>query len=282
MSDEKNADGWNFVIDLKGWTFANFSMTYARNCLSILQDHFPERLTIVHVVFAPAVFKAAWRILSTMMEPRTRQKFRFISAKEFGVILDFIDRDVLEKAYGGEHEPYPTKDRQYRGLVGAETLSEARNKILDDSTASAISLFEELIESEQEVMESKTSEFVSEKRSRYKLVKSKKSRVMKPVGSAVDEITKQQRLLGALKALEKALHEESKRMDERIIKLEQTTQELDSKLNQGAGMLQRHIDENNRRWRWMQLVLLVVCLMQAGFVFIAWQGNFPSTQSLVQ
>ena len=116
-ADETGGETWNIILDLKGWGLPNNSLAFAKQCMATVQNHFAERLGIVHVVFAPVLFRVAWRVLCGLMEPRTRTKFHFV--KDTNRILEYIDKEVLEKSYGGEHEYYPPKDMQYQRLTGA-------------------------------------------------------------------------------------------------------------------------------------------------------------------
>ena len=265
VADENGAESWNFVVDLKGWSFANYSYTFSKHCMSILQDQFPERLGIVHVVFSPAIFKTAWRIISSMLEPRTRSKFNFISVKDFGLMLNYIDKDVLEQTYGGEHEQYPVKDVLYKSLVGAERPRQVVDTQSPLATTSAISLFEELIESEREEVESKTSEREVEKRSRMTFITSRK-RTIQYSSNSGEETRKQQYLLGALKALETALKEESVRIEKRIEALESTAESVTGAYKNDLFMLQKQIQEGETRAFRLQLFLIMLGVLQAIYV----------------
>lgn len=51
--------------------------------MSILADHYPERLHKVFLVDAPSVFSVLWTLLSPFIDPVTRAKIHFVRGADF-------------------------------------------------------------------------------------------------------------------------------------------------------------------------------------------------------
>ena len=73
--------------------------------LSILSDHYPERLGSAWMVHASWSFTFFWKAISPFLDPVTKKKIFFIS--KLPELKQWIDDDVLEVEYGGDNDtPY--------------------------------------------------------------------------------------------------------------------------------------------------------------------------------
>jgi hypothetical protein len=93
------------VMDFKGYSMFNAPpMKTSRATLSILQDHYPERLHKFVLLNAPTLFYVFFKAISPFIDPVTRAKINFIkgSAAEQRQQLEcFFDFEALESEVGG-------------------------------------------------------------------------------------------------------------------------------------------------------------------------------------
>jgi len=97
------------VIDFKGYSIMNApSFSQQRQTLSILQDHYPERLGLALCFDAPSLFWGAYKLISPFIDPVTAAKIQFHKAPvkagsaAYKAITDVMSIDALEQDYGGE------------------------------------------------------------------------------------------------------------------------------------------------------------------------------------
>ena len=84
------------------------STVCARQVIGISQKYYPERLALSLMINVPVVFSSFWTLIKPLLDERTAAKVHFLSAEGAANFLPkLIDVAVLEKEYGGEHEPYP-------------------------------------------------------------------------------------------------------------------------------------------------------------------------------
>ena len=70
-------------VDFRG--FASWHappMHVLKDMISMLKDHYPERLHRVYLVDAPILFRALWNLLKPFVDPVTKTKFQFITGVE--------------------------------------------------------------------------------------------------------------------------------------------------------------------------------------------------------
>jgi len=100
------------IADLEGFSMSNFSLTYVKVIVSVLQNHYPERLGSVFAVNAPFIFSAAWRMIQPLLDERTRSKIDVLGSSQADMarMLAHIAPHVLERGLGGSHERYAVPD----------------------------------------------------------------------------------------------------------------------------------------------------------------------------
>lgn len=60
----------------------NLDLKALQGVFSLLQGHFPERLSQLWFLNAPFIFWGLWRCMSPFIEPATRDKIVFLSGSE--------------------------------------------------------------------------------------------------------------------------------------------------------------------------------------------------------
>ena len=97
------------LIDFTGWTIATAPpMKTSRETLSILQDHYPERLAVAVCYNAPLIFALFWKAISPFIDPETYRKIRFVNPKrkkEMRRMRKMFRMEVIDADMGGERDP---------------------------------------------------------------------------------------------------------------------------------------------------------------------------------
>eukprot|EP00638_Chattonella_subsalsa_P001030 CAMPEP_0117755726 /NCGR_PEP_ID=MMETSP0947-20121206/13624_1 /TAXON_ID=44440 /ORGANISM="Chattonella subsalsa, Strain CCMP2191" /LENGTH=294 /DNA_ID=CAMNT_0005575117 /DNA_START=54 /DNA_END=935 /DNA_ORIENTATION=+ len=123
---------WIVLSDLRNWTPQNMlPLSLARELVSILQNHYRERLFRVYVINAPWYFNVTWNLLRPLMDPDTVKKIRFLSAPPQGTPLStFFEEDIeithLENHFGGELEFDFNFERDILGMTLSESMAVQR------------------------------------------------------------------------------------------------------------------------------------------------------------
>ncbi len=92
------------VIDFEGMSFSKQpSISISRKVISILANHYPERLFKALLVNSPWFFSKTFTLLSPFINQVTRSKICFVDLKSNpNAVCDFIPKDSLEAEYGGD------------------------------------------------------------------------------------------------------------------------------------------------------------------------------------
>lgn len=93
------------IVDYEGFSLRNSPpMKTSKAVLSILQNHYPERLGIALLLNPPWIFQAFWTVIYPLIDPVTKQKIRLVSSNISETLLEHIDADVLEAGFGGNDD----------------------------------------------------------------------------------------------------------------------------------------------------------------------------------
>lgn len=95
------------LIDFEGYSLFNAPpMKTSQDTLSILQNHYPERLHRAYCVRPPTIFYAFYRMISPFIDPVTVQKVAMLTSSDMSKadnqLYREIDRSTLETCFGGE------------------------------------------------------------------------------------------------------------------------------------------------------------------------------------
>ena len=93
------------MIDYEGFSVFNSPpMKTSKETLSILQNHYPERLFRAYLVRPPFIFHGFWSVISPFIDPVTKAKICFVKSdpKQFlEQTKHELDHSVLETCIGG-------------------------------------------------------------------------------------------------------------------------------------------------------------------------------------
>jgi CRAL/TRIO domain len=105
-------DKFVVIFDLKGFYLSMVTKSNVRQMIKkliyVAQAQYPERLQKVYLVNAPYGFQTAWSLIRPLLDSKTSSKISFVSQES---LLEDIDRSVLSKVYGGNHEEYPVPSK---------------------------------------------------------------------------------------------------------------------------------------------------------------------------
>eukprot|EP00898_Chlorokybus_atmophyticus_P007943 jgi/Chlat1/814/Chrsp104S01313 len=94
-----------WLIDYKGWSLRKSPpMKTSLETLSILQNHYPERLAKAVCFDPPTIFNMFYKAVRPFVDPKTKEKIVFVGAKDKNmaqVMGDIFDLSKLEKSVGG-------------------------------------------------------------------------------------------------------------------------------------------------------------------------------------
>lgn len=67
------------LIDYGGFNLsAGPPLKTSRETLTILQDHYPERLHVAYCIRPPWIFNAFWTVISPFIDPKTKEKVQLL------------------------------------------------------------------------------------------------------------------------------------------------------------------------------------------------------------
>jgi hypothetical protein len=118
-SPEPSPDGRAVVVmDFRGYSMFNSPpMRASKAALSILQNHYPERLSKFILINSPTLFLVFFRAISPFIDPVTRNKIQFVSGSadaQREILAEHFDLQQLEESLGGQR-PYVFQVDEYLG-----------------------------------------------------------------------------------------------------------------------------------------------------------------------
>lgn len=110
------------VLDFKGYSLRTAPpLSQCREILTILMDHYPERLGNALILNAPVLFSLTWNALRPFLPPETKKKVLFLggnvkeSQNKQHKIASLIDMDIVPAEDGGQYS-YVYNHELYWGL----------------------------------------------------------------------------------------------------------------------------------------------------------------------
>ncbi|CAN6309551.1 unnamed protein product [Urochloa humidicola] len=107
LSLTEGQDKMVWLIDFTGWTMAHATpIKTARECTSILQNYYPERLGIAFLFNPPKVFEAFYKAVKYFLDSKSIEKLNFVylnDEESMKVLYKCIDPEVLPVDFGGRN-----------------------------------------------------------------------------------------------------------------------------------------------------------------------------------
>ena len=75
------------IIDLQGFSKANFDQDVIKMIKKETEKNYPEFLHLVCMINVPSVFTLFWRLLTNLLDPRTVKKYKFLGTPIFFSVL---------------------------------------------------------------------------------------------------------------------------------------------------------------------------------------------------
>lgn len=104
------------VFDFTGYKLSNAPPLWiTKLTVSILQNHYPERLHKFYICNPPFIFRGFWKVISPFVDPTTKAKIAFCDSKGGGakILENDIGLDILEGGVGGTRtdlRPYDSQE----------------------------------------------------------------------------------------------------------------------------------------------------------------------------
>lgn len=96
-----------WLIDFAGFGMSHLSLHVTKLTADVLQGHYPERLGVAILYNAPRFFESFWKMASPILEPKTRNKVKFVypdNPETDKIMEDLFNMDELECAFGGRSQ----------------------------------------------------------------------------------------------------------------------------------------------------------------------------------
>lgn len=133
------------VLDLNGIGFSDIGgdvVAFFKKCGAAIGDNNPERLFKVFIVNPPSWFNILWKLVSPIINPRTRDKTHVVRGqKEIAkALLEYIDADNLPVTYGGNcscpggcsnGSPFEIELREYTEQVNKASSEEDKQGLFE-------------------------------------------------------------------------------------------------------------------------------------------------------
>jgi hypothetical protein len=140
------------ICDYDGFSLLNappFKTSMAT--LSILQNHYPERLFRAYAVRPPWVFSTFYAAISPFVDPVTRNKIVMVTSNLDNIrstLLTIIDEDVLESSLGGKDDRPFESELYLSSQMAEDYLTSLNNR---DGPLTKLDTEQPLIPSSEEV-----------------------------------------------------------------------------------------------------------------------------------
>jgi hypothetical protein len=105
MEVERGVEKMVWVVSCRNYNYKyNGELSFARELLSILQNHYPERLGVLFLFDAPFIFRAFWKVISPFVDQKTLKKVVFVSSTDESrkeILEEYFNLEDLIPIYGG-------------------------------------------------------------------------------------------------------------------------------------------------------------------------------------
>jgi len=107
------------ILDVEGigfFDFAGEAVEFVKKATAVVQEHYPERGFMVFIINAPMWFTSIWAVVSTWVNPHTRDKIKILGKHYSDELLKAIDKESLPVCYGGTN-PRPLADSDEEKMI---------------------------------------------------------------------------------------------------------------------------------------------------------------------
>ncbi|KAF8104914.1 hypothetical protein N665_0165s0003 [Sinapis alba] len=157
LPDHQDQMVW--LIDFHGFNMSHISVKVSRETAHVLQEHYPERLGLAVLYNPPKIFEPFWKMVKPFLDPKTRNKVRFVYSDDNvskKILEDIFDMEQLEVAFGGNNSDSSFSFEKY-----AERMREDDLKFFGNTTVSSTSAL--LTSSDSEVSDSTEMKHLEDK-----------------------------------------------------------------------------------------------------------------------
>uniref|UniRef100_A0A0E0HE21 CRAL-TRIO domain-containing protein n=1 Tax=Oryza nivara TaxID=4536 RepID=A0A0E0HE21_ORYNI len=95
-----------WLTDFQGWVLTNTPLPLLRECTHIIQNHYPGLISVAILSNPPRIFESFWKIVCYFIEPKLKEKVKFVytnNPESHKIVADMFDLDKLESAFGGRN-----------------------------------------------------------------------------------------------------------------------------------------------------------------------------------
>ncbi|KAL6988609.1 hypothetical protein U1Q18_014363 [Sarracenia purpurea var. burkii] len=106
LDSEPDQEQMVWLIDFQGWNMSSISVKVTRETAHVLQERYPERLSLAILYNPPKVFESFWLMVKPFLEPKTYRKVKFVFADDpqsLKIMEELFDMDKLESIFGGKN-----------------------------------------------------------------------------------------------------------------------------------------------------------------------------------
>ena len=91
------------IMDIKGAPLTQFQKirSVIENVSKISSNYYPETLSKMFIINAPALFTAVWKIIKAFLDERTSSKIEILGSNYEKHLLEAIDAENLPSSLGG-------------------------------------------------------------------------------------------------------------------------------------------------------------------------------------
>ncbi|CAN0223327.1 unnamed protein product, partial [Discosporangium mesarthrocarpum] len=89
------------VSGVRPWHLTPTILGVVRSLTGTMKAHYVERCYKSYIINAPVVFMALWRVISPLLDTRTRAKVQILGTNYLPTLMEEIDLSQIPREYGG-------------------------------------------------------------------------------------------------------------------------------------------------------------------------------------
>ncbi|SPQ98741.1 unnamed protein product (mitochondrion) [Plasmodiophora brassicae] len=111
------------ILDMDGLSMSHASSAvyaYIKGCAEIDQSYYPEILSRMFIVNAPAVFSVVWKMIKPWLDEKTQSKISISRKSDAESILELVEADVLPEFLGGKDTTFMSSEQERNARLCAQ------------------------------------------------------------------------------------------------------------------------------------------------------------------